>query len=127
MKSLSNVAFMSFCLLWLSSCEPEQESFIKKIDKETLIAEVIGKDVQLIDIRTPEEYIKGYIDDAINIDFLQEETFKKDIQKFDKNQPIYIYCRSGGRTGRASKLMQQMGFKKIFDYSGSYNDWSATE
>lgn len=127
MKSLLNVAFMSFCLLWLSSCESEQESFIKKIDKETLIAEVIGKDVQLIDIRTPEEYMKGYIDDAINIDFLQEETFKKDIQKFDKNQPIYIYCRSGGRTGRASKLMQQMGFKKIFDYSGSYNDWSATE
>ncbi len=127
MKNLLRIALISFCFLWVSSCEFEQESFIKKIDKETFIAEVIGKDVQLIDIRTPEEYEKGYIDDAVNIDFLQEETFKKDIQKFDKNQPIYIYCRSGGRTGRASKLMQQMGFKKIFDYSGSYNDWSASE
>ena len=85
---------------------------------------VIGKDVQLVDVRTPKEYEAGYIDDAINIDFMNQETFKQSFEKLDKNNPLYIYCRSGNRSQKSVPLLEALGFKEIYDLKGGYNAWS---
>ena len=96
---------------------------ITVVDKTFLEKEVIGKDVQLVDVRTQEEYEAGHIDDAVNFNIIDNETFLSQIQTLDKQQPVYLYCKMGGRSNRAANIMKENGFTQIFDYSGGYNDW----
>ena len=84
---------------------------------------VTGKDVQLVDLRTPKEYQAGYIDDAINIDYYDQANFKKSFEKLDKNKPLYIYCRSGNRSQKSVPFLRYFGFTEIYDLKGGYNAW----
>ena len=77
---------------------------------------------QVIDVRTPSEYEQGYIGEAALLDFLAPD-FKEKAQKLDKNKPVYLYCRSGGRSGRASKVLKGLGFTEINDLNGGYSAW----
>jgi len=85
--------------------------------------QVVGKDLQLIDLRTPKEYKAGFIDDAINIDYYDQGNFKKSFEKLDKNKPLYIYCRSGNRSQKSVPLLLNFGFTEIYDLKGGYNAW----
>lgn len=86
-------------------------------------AKIAENEVQLVDVRTPEEYAQGHIGEALNINVLADN-FSTEIQKIDKNKPVYIYCRSGSRSARAAKAMQELGFKEIYDLKGGYLAWS---
>lgn len=92
------------------------------LKKEDFKKAIENKDIQFVDVRTPEEYEEGHIGNAENVDYLGDD-FEDGIQKYDKNQPIYIYCRSGNRSGKASKIMKELGFTKIYDLKGGYLDW----
>jgi rhodanese-related sulfurtransferase len=80
--------------------------------------------VQLVDVRTPEEFNKGHIENAINIDFRNKEVFEKLFAKLNKNKPVYVYCRSGARSQRAARKLVEMGFLKIYDLEGGYMSWA---
>ena len=84
---------------------------------------IMGRDVQLIDVRTVPEFNEGHIKNAGNIDFLQADTFAQKVEKLHKEQPLYIYCRSGHRSGLAAKKLEEMGFKKIYNLDGGYLTW----
>lgn len=114
--------FFLFTIL-LFACQTNKGQIIKIVDKEIIKADVIGKQAQFIDVRTVEEYESGHIDNAVNYDISNKDTFLIQIQKLDKNLPVYLYCKMGGRSNRAANLLKEQGFKKIFDYSGGYNDW----
>jgi len=79
-------------------------------------------EVQLIDVRTPEEYAAGHLEGAINIDFLSED-FLEQMSKLDKNKPLLLYCRSGNRSGKATIQLHEEGFKNITDMKGGYQAW----
>ena len=111
-------------LLTLNSCNGQEKKSYSNINLTTLKEDVIGKDVQFVDVRTADEYQNGHIDDADNIDYYNSENFKIEIEKYNKKEPIYIYCKSGGRSKSASKLLDKMGFTTIFNYSGGWNEWS---
>ncbi|WP_345276438.1 rhodanese-like domain-containing protein [Litoribaculum gwangyangense] len=111
-------------LIIFTSCNSQVDKKINVIDLPTLKQEVIGKDVQFVDVRTENEYQAGHIDDAVNIDISNETNFKNKIQELDKNKPIYIYCHSGGRSNKASKIMEELGFTTIYDFSGGWSTWS---
>lgn len=79
-------------------------------------------DQLIIDIRTPEEFSQGHIEGAVNINYY-DRNFIDQIAKYDKNQPIFIYCRSGNRTSSASKKAADFGFKEIYDLEGGILYW----
>lgn len=106
------------------SSKSQNDSQIKVIYLATLKSEVSGKDVQLLHVRTSQEYDAGQIDDAINIDVLNEASFAQRIQTLDKEKPVYIYFQMGGRSEKASRKLKNMGFRTTFDYSGGYGEWS---
>ncbi len=85
---------------------------------------VVGKNVQLVDVRTPKEYQEGFIDDAINIDYQNQVKFITSFEKLDKNKPLYIYCRSGNRSQKSAKLLLELGFSEIYDLKGGYIAWN---
>ncbi len=81
-----------------------------------------NKNIQLIDIRTPREFSDGHIENARNIN-LYNRNFINEINKLDKNKELYIYCRSGNRTGVVSKKIKNLGFIKIYDLQGGILNW----
>lgn len=110
-----------------------------KQDKETEPMEAIQKrvvslispedlnglhDIQLIDVRTPEEFDEGHLDKALNINYYDDAFMSDMISKLDKSKPIYIYCKSGGRSGKASKKLKKQGFTKVYDLEGGIINWN---
>jgi len=81
-------------------------------------------DFTIVDIRTPEEFNGGHIENAVNIDFYSD-TFKEDLDKLDKNKAHFIYCRSGNRSGRAMPIMKELGFKEVYNLSVGIKEWIA--
>ncbi len=77
----------------------------------------------LIDVRTPEEYSDGHIDNALNINWF-DENFQKQFESIDKNETIYVYCKKGGRSAKAAHLLDSLGFKKVIDLEGGYDAYS---
>lgn len=111
----------------LGNPTPEEiASGIQLLQVETFKEGISRRRVQLVDVRTPEEYKGGHIEKATNIDFLADN-FEQEIQKVNKDRPVFIYCRSGGRSGQAAELMKKLGFKKIYDLQGGYLKWSGQD
>ncbi len=81
-----------------------------------------SKDHQIIDVRTPTEFKEGFIERAKNIN-LKDDDFAKEITSLDKDKPVYIYCRSGHRSGIAAKKMIDLGFKEVYDLQGGILNW----
>ena len=80
------------------------------------------KGIQLIDVRTPQEFANGKIGNATNIDFFGA-SFKSELTKLDKTKPVLIYCQSGNRSGQAVNMMKSMGFKEVYDLKGGWGAW----
>ena len=92
--------------------------------KEFLAKFNATKDAQLIDVRTPEEVAEGALDGAKNINFYDAD-FKDKLSKLDKNKAVFVYCRSGGRSGKCTQMCKDMGFKEIYDMKGGWLAYSA--
>ncbi len=76
-----------------------------------------------IDVRTPGEYMGGFIQGAQNIDF-QSGNFENEIASLDKNATYAVYCRSGNRSGQAVKVMHDAGFHNVYNLNGGVIDWA---
>ncbi len=113
--------------LFALSCKQEvqaQNEIGDVLSVEQFEQEIQSNDIQLLDVRTAEEYEEGYIGDATNIDVLKTDEFKQEIQKLDKSKPVYVYCRSGKRSQKAAEILEEEGFETIKDLDGGYNAWS---
>lgn len=103
----------------LASCASQSKDISKKVDVSTFKKGIALENIQLIDVRTPKEFEQGAIKGATLINFYSEG-FKEELKKLDTNKPVYIYCRSGGRSGKASKMLVDLGFKEVYDLKGGY-------
>ena len=78
-------------------------------------------DLVILDVRTQDEYKKGHIENAINIDYYSK-TLKKELNKLDKSKTYLVYCRSGSRSSKTIAIMEKLGFKEIYNIGGMI-DW----
>lgn len=78
--------------------------------------------LQIVDVRTPGEFKKGHIRNAMNIDINGSE-FKNQLAALDKTKPVFVYCLSGGRSKSAVNYMQKNGFTEIFELPGGMIEW----
>ena len=93
----------------------EAKEMAKVLDKEGII---------ILDVRTPGETARGKIPGAIEIDF-RGANFEKEVEKLDKDKPVYIYCASGGRSKKAQGIMSKAGFKETYNLLGGFGAWSS--
>lgn len=82
-----------------------------------------GKAV-LIDVRTPEEYAKGHLAGARNIDWNNEDLIAA-VKELDRSGPVLLYCAAGGRSEEALHAMQREGFTDVHDLAGGIHAWKA--
>ena len=113
---------MSFLSNFFKPKEASKQIKVLDVDvyKKAIEAE---ENLQLVDVRTKTEYNGGHINNAQQIDYFQQSAFKKAFEKFDKEAPLYLYCRSGQRSLQAAKILDAMGFKEIYDLKGGYLAW----
>ena len=72
---------------------------------------------QLIDVRTNDEFNISRLTNAINIDFY-DSVFLRRFEKFNKEDNILLYCRSGRRSLLGAKILVKNGYKNIYDLKG---------
>ncbi|AUC77847.1 rhodanese-like domain-containing protein [Olleya sp. HaHaR_3_96] len=94
-----------------------QDSAIKVLDSTEFKTQIENKTVQLIDVRTADEFKSGHIQNAKNIDFFSGE-FNQEFNKLNKDLAVYVYCRSGSRSKQSSHKLVAMGFTEIYDLKG---------
>jgi len=78
----------------------------------------------VVDVRTPEEFSKGHLQNAKNYDWNGND-FQKQISTLDKSKPVFVYCLSGGRSSSAAKQMRSEGFKEVYELNGGIMKWRA--
>ena len=105
-----------------------KEKIAEKVDANTFSEKLKTlKEVQLVDVRTPEEFGAGAIPNAVNINFYGEN-FDAQITGLDKQKPIMVYCQAGspgGRSGQTLEKLKEKGFEEIYELAGGYAGWSA--
>jgi phage shock protein E len=116
------------------SCSSNTEEVATKIEQEK---EVVSKNItvtefakllnsvpgQVLDVRTPEEWKEGTIKDAQTMNFFDKD-FSLQIDQLDKKQPVLVYCKSGGRSGKAAKQLEKKGFT-VYNLIGGITAWKA--
>lgn len=118
---------IAFCAFFASNLMLAQEDdSITVIDAAHFNKAISSTTVQLIDVRTEIEFVQGALPNAINIDYLSPDDFEREFAKLNKDESVYIYCKSGNRSGRAAIELKQMGFKRIYDLEGGFMNWPYT-
>jgi len=81
-------------------------------------------DFVILDVRTPEEFADGHIENAINLDYYSE-TFQDELDKLDKKKTYLIYCRSGKRSSNALNIAGELEFREAYNMLGGIIEWKA--
>ena len=116
---------VSFILL-ISCLNVSYSEVIKNINSKEFNELLKSGDGIIIDVRTPHEFHSGHIKEASNIDFYSDEFINK-LEVVGKDVPIYIYCRSGGRSLQAAIKMKEIGFNNIYNLIGGINAWNSAK
>ncbi|MGC6430011.1 MAG: rhodanese-like domain-containing protein [Jejuia sp.] len=90
------------------------EEFQKKIE---------NNNVQLVDVRTPEEFKTGHIQNALNINYFSDN-FEDSLKLLDVNRPVYIYCKSGKRSSKSVAAFKAVGFDSIYQLQDGFLNWT---
>ena len=106
-----------------SSVEQISETNYKVVSQTEFKTLIKADKGQLLDVRTPSEFNAGHIKTAENIDFTGSD-FREKVSKLDREKPVLIYCHSGNRSGKASLILKELGFKEVYDLQGGYSNWN---
>lgn len=98
---------MTFSLLSIFSCKAYTDLSVSEFQA------MLEKDqsVQLVDVRTAEEFAQGHLKGAVNIDWKADDFAQKVSAQLDKDRPVMLYCRSGRRSAEAAAAAEKLGFK----------------
>ena len=108
---MKKIILTLFLCLTLCAC-----TSVEEVDLEKLMQE---NEYVILDVRTKEEYAEGYIEGAINVPLNEIESTNK---LKDKDQIIFVYCRSGNRSKQASEILANLGYTNIYEIGG-INTW----
>ncbi|WP_431159112.1 rhodanese-like domain-containing protein [Winogradskyella poriferorum] len=126
MKKVLSLFILLAVLSVSFSCIDTSKAEVKLITAEEMQSILEQEDVQVIDVRSAEEYDEVHIVNAQNID-INSPTFDEDIIGLDKERPIILYCKGGGRSAKCAKKMQDAGFEKIYDLEGGISRWEHSD
>ncbi|AWG21570.1 rhodanese-like domain-containing protein [Flavobacterium faecale] len=119
------ILFFIFTSALFLSCNGQNAQNQKTVAAQEFQKEIANTEKpQLIDVRTPEEFESEHLVNATNINWTGT-TFEADAQKLDKTKPVYVYCRSGGRSKKACSKLAELGFTNIIELDGGFLQWSA--
>ena len=115
----SRLSITLFFVAWSTICIAQ----VADISQVELMQRIKANHAGLIlDVRSPEEYAEGHIPGAINIPYDQLSSRLAEIGSY-KSKDVVLYCKSGGRAGKAANTLQAAGFSKLLHLDGDMNGW----
>jgi len=122
---MNKLLFLFSTLLILTSCnsDAQEGDVINKVVSVDEFKKLLKQDdIQVVDVRTPEEYSIGVIGEAQNIN-IYDDNFEAQLKKLDVSKTTLVYCAKGGRSAKAAAKMKELGFKEVYDLDGGYGAW----
>ena len=114
------IILFSFTFLACSNGQNSSSLSAKEFqDKITELGNVV-----ILDVRTPDEFKGGTIENAVNADITSYD-FTNVVQTLDKSTPVMVFCLSGGRSKDAAKALRNMGFNTVYELKGGILKWNA--
>lgn len=117
------IALIVTLTLALAGCSNSVNSSVTDLSVADFANTIATEDVVILDVRTPGEFATGHIANAINID-AESGSFASQIESLDKTKTYAVYCRSGNRSGNATKIMAESGFTSLYNMLGGTIDWT---
>lgn len=126
--------YIAFILVMsLFSCKGQQSSDVADSPKTevstqtgalnsqpiSVLNELNLAEIVLIDVRTPDEFNAGHVQEALNINYF-DENFSDQINDLNTDKTLYLYCRSGNRSMKAAKLLSAKGYS-VVNLEGGYS------
>jgi rhodanese-related sulfurtransferase len=102
------------------SCKQEQDS-ATMVSSEEMKELMVLDSVQLIDVRSLEDFREGHLEGAQNL--IYDDEFAQKIELLDKSKPVAVYCRTGRRSQTCSDILKNAGFKQIYQLKGGLSQW----
>jgi rhodanese-related sulfurtransferase len=88
------------------------------------LAQHTSDGLRIVDVRDPQEIsqgdLRGMVENASNVPL---STLRERAQSWDREQPIAVICRSGGRSGQGALVLEQMGFHRVVSMRGGMQAW----
>lgn len=78
----------------------------------TELTEAVNNGAVIVDVRTPDEFSTGTVKGAVNIPL---DKVSSQLSKFNDNQSIVVFCKSGNRSSQAKSILEQNGFKNVIN------------
>ena len=113
-------ALLTFALLSFNSCNANDG--ITTIPAKEFAEVIASPDVQLVDVRSAEEFVEGNIEGSVNISLAGENFCGQVVRTLDKERPVAVYCRGGRQSAEAAEKLDSMGFK-VFELENGYKEW----
>jgi rhodanese-related sulfurtransferase len=116
----SVIALFGIC----ASCNnSDSKAQVEMVSAVQVYEAVYGEDsLQLVDVRTADEFKVSHLKNAQNI-CVTSNDFREKVAGLDKEKPVYVYCKKGGRSAKAATILKEMGFTKVYDLQGGLTSW----
>lgn len=124
MKIKNLLLLLILLISQFSYAQQSINSIVKTITADKFKAHLDSDNGIILDVRTPEEVDQGCIKNASTINLYDPEFISK-IRLISKEKAIYVYCQSGGRSAEASNILEQNGFRKIYNLEGGMMSWTS--
>ncbi len=124
MRSILAAMLWAWFVLALAGCMAVDERILEPQAALELIGESKGRpDFIILDVRTPGEFRRGFIEGAILMDYYAPD-FRERFAALDRDATIFVYCHSGGRSSDVLRLADKLGFENVFDLRGGIVAWA---
>ena len=118
---MKNLVCLFIMIFFCVNCNSQVA--LKAITTKELKVLLSQENIQLMDVRTPEEIKEGAIQTAFFVNYFDVDFENVATAKLNKSKPVYLYCRSGNRSGKACKILKEKGFE-VINVLGGYKQWN---
>ncbi|WP_310595539.1 thioredoxin domain-containing protein [Flavobacterium sp.] len=119
------IILLAIVTLAITSCKGQPSKNIQTIDAVAFSKAIQATPTpQVVDVRTPEEFASGHLIQAQNVNWMNPD-FVANSVKYDKSKPIFVYCKSGGRSHKAAEKLAELGFTNVIEMEGGILKWEA--
>lgn len=116
-KAMKNICISLFITILAVGCGNTNSLPITEFSQQGL------EDYTLLDVRTPEEFTSGHLENAVNLNWYDTD-FTDQLKVVPKEHTVYVYCKKGGRSAEAASLLDSLGYK-VIDLKGGYDAYQS--
>lgn len=116
-----SLIFLVLCCFMSAAAMAQKDSTL--LSPSQMEDRMAAGDMQLVDVRTREEYKSGHLKNSLLADWKKRDEFARRVKKLDNTKPVYLYCAAGGRSHAAAEWMRSNGFTQVYELDGGIEKW----